>query len=168
MIPQKSPNSWSCLLTAFSIALQVPIENLINMIGHDGSEVTHAGLPEPLNRRGFHPQELIKVCLEQNLSATYIEMIPLSVPKYSSNVYYQPRIFDTGNWNWFRKNLFSTNGVIECRTAVGSGHAMAYEGQKIYADIYDPSGGKEFQLYTLEDAEQRDRFFVALWRLDKI
>ena len=40
MILQRSPNAWSCMPTAFAMAVNAPVEDLILSIGHDGSEKT--------------------------------------------------------------------------------------------------------------------------------
>ncbi len=165
MIPLKNPNAWSCLPTAFAIALGVSVEAVIATVGHDGSEITHAGLPEPLNRRGFHPQEMIKMCLLDGMSVTPIELAPQAVP--SPQVPFL-KAFDNGGWDWFKQNLFYTTGVIECRTSIGTGHAMAYQGEGYFATICDPATGKEFPFFGPEDTEKRDRWLVSLWRLEEI
>ena len=167
MKTQRNPNSWSCLPAAFATALEVPLEAVIGIVGHDGSEITHAGLPEPMNRRGFHPQELIKMCLEDEMAVTRVELFPQARP-YSDYSMSDLKSFDTGGWKWFRKSLFHSTGVIDCRTAVGTGHAMAYQGMGNHALIYDPANGDEFEFRKPEDTEGRDRFLVALWRLDEI
>lgn len=165
---QRNPNSWSCLPTAFANALNMDVELLINALGHDGSEYTHAGLPEPLCRRGFHPQELIKACLKHySLSVTRVELFPSATPNPALN---RPvKHFDIGGTDWFFENMFETNGVIECRTGVGTGHAMSYEGAVKSAWVYDPANNKPpFELRNLTDAECRDRYMFALWRLDEM
>jgi hypothetical protein len=65
----KQPNSWSCSVTAFAMALDVSIEKLICMVGHDGSEILWPELSDPLRRRGFHLQELM-------LCAVHLDYIP--------------------------------------------------------------------------------------------
>lgn len=166
MIPLKNPNAWSCLPTAFAIALGVSVEAVIATVGHDGSEITHAGLPEPLNRRGFHPQEMIKMCLQDDMSVTPIELAPQSIA--SRQIPHSPKVFDTGGWDWFTENLFYSTGVIECRTPMGRGHAMAYQGEGHFSTIYDPATGDEFLFFGPEDTEKRNRFLVSLWRLEEI
>lgn len=178
MKQQRNPNAWSCLPAAFATALDVPIEAVLGIVGHDGSEITHAGLPEPMNRRGFHPQEFIKMCLEDEMAVTRIELFPTAVPSGQGLAVMQdgesfryavtPSQFDIGGWKWFRKNIFNSTGVIDCRTAVGTGHAMAYQGMGNHALIYDPANGDEFEFRKPEDTECRGRFLVALWRLDDI
>ena len=167
MLPTKNPNAWSCLPAAFATALQVPIEAILAIVGHDGGEITHAGLGEPLCRRGFHPQEMIKMCLEDGMSVTRVELFPTSVPIISSAPY-EPKQFNTGGWDWFKQNLFHSTGVIDCRTSVGTGHAMAYQGKHSHVVFYDPAKDETFKFCKPEDTERRDRFIVALWRLDDI
>ncbi len=163
----KNPNSWSCLPAAFATVLQVPIEAVLAVVGHNGSEITHAGLPTPMNRRGFHPQEMIKMCLEDHIAVTRVELYPNAVPSQTFSIV-EPKQFDTGGWKWFNKHLFNSMGVIDCRTAVGTGHAMAYVGAGSHAVVADPATGDKFEFRTTQDAEERDRYLVALWRLDNI
>ncbi len=162
MRPLKNPNTWSCLPTAFAIVLEVSLEAVLGIVGHDGSEITHAGLPEPLCRRGFHPQEMIKMCLKDNLSVTPVELYPQAVSKVSIT---NPKLFNIGGWDWFSENLFNSVGVVECRTAAGLGHAMAYEGKENHALICDPATEEVFVFHKLSDAQHRDRFLVRLWRI---
>lgn len=49
----------NCLLAAFSKITQYTTDELIDMIGHNGSEKIFPDLPEPLCRRGFDPREFI-------------------------------------------------------------------------------------------------------------
>ena len=167
MRPTKNPNAWSCLPAAFATALQVPLEAVLAIVGHDGSEITHAGLGDPRCRRGFHPQEMIKMCLEDGMAVSCVEIFPISVP-HIELIPSEPRQFDVGGWDWFTRNLFHSSGVIDCRTAVGNGHAMAYQGMRSHARIYDPAKDETFEFRKPEDTEIRDRFLVALWRLDDI
>ena len=143
------------------------LDAVLGIVGHDGSEITHAGLPEPLNRRGFHPQEMIKMCLEDGMAVTRVELFPQA--QASSGVPHSPKRFNTGEWDWFKENLNNSVGVIECRTSAGLGHAMAYEGRGTHALICDPGrNGDVFEFHEPEDTEQRDRFLVALWRIENI
>lgn len=58
---RKQPNRWSCLLTSFSMVLDLPEGRLIEIIGHDGSEILWPDIPEPHCRRSFVIHELIRV-----------------------------------------------------------------------------------------------------------
>lgn len=54
----KQPNSWTCVPTAFSIATGIPLQEIFDRVGHDGSEIVWPKLPEPLCRRSFCVQEV--------------------------------------------------------------------------------------------------------------
>jgi len=60
----RSPWPWGCRWTAW-----------LDRIGHDGSQIVNS-LPEPLCRRGFHPQEFMDLCLDQHYAVTRIELMP--------------------------------------------------------------------------------------------
>ena len=53
MIPIKQPNPWSCYPAAVSMLTGIPIEELIEEIGHDGSKVIDPSIKVPANREAF-------------------------------------------------------------------------------------------------------------------
>ena len=77
---QLKPNKWSCAVTAFAMALHVPVQELIQEIGHDGSEIVFPELEEPMRRRGFHSQELIYAAWKRGFTVTPIELMPVIAP----------------------------------------------------------------------------------------
>src|SRR5688572_18522714 len=101
---QVKPNPWSCSITAFAMAIDRPVQELVDLIGHDGSEVVFKGYPEPTNRRGFHFQECIEACLHLGFAVTPIELFPVLQSTANSkgyfrsfNVYFGPEK-DHSNW----------------------------------------------------------------------
>jgi len=163
MLSVTNPNKWSCLPAAFAAALEVDITTILGILGHDGSEITHPDFDDPLCRRGFHPQELIKMCLQDGMLVTRVELLPCAVPIVDS----LPKYFDIGGWDWFKEQMFNTTGVLECRTATCTGHAMAYEGHGSFAMVCDPATTEvPFTFHEPKDAERRHRFITALWRID--
>lgn len=58
-------NGWNCVARAFSAASGVNYSDLIDAIGHDGSEIIWPNHPEPDNRRGFHVFECTKALYER-------------------------------------------------------------------------------------------------------
>jgi len=133
MKPQRTPNRWSCLPTAFAIALGVSVREVIERIGHDGSAVAFPGLPEPERRRGFHVQECIDVALALGVSVTPIE----AFPRHSSTVDTDPIVirFPEGNEARFCRTVETTRGVLTGR-GLRSRHAVAYD----HRLIIDPNG----------------------------
>jgi hypothetical protein len=154
--------------------LNVDVDLVIAQIGHDGSEITHAGLPEPLKRRGFHPQECIEVCMRDGLAVTQIEVNPCAVPAQAGAMPGQPTpkmfsvITDETCEDRFERHLFNSRGVIECRTTLGRGHAVAYEGYETFATISNPIDGEVFLYRETADAGAQGLYFVSLFRLDEI
>lgn len=169
MLTQKNPNAWSCLPTAFANALELQLDAVIALLGHDGSEITHPGLPDPLCRRGFHPQEFVELCLRDNLAMIQIDSHPSAMPSQQGH---SPALFPTiceeDHWERFERHLFNSEGVIDCRTRVGIGHALSYVGHSDYATIADPATGQTFEYRSKEDAESHGLHFVSLFRLDAL
>jgi hypothetical protein len=128
MILQKSPNPWSCLPTAFAMAVGINVEQLINSVGHDGGDIIWPNLPEPERRRGFHTQEIIRV-LRTGFSITPIERMSRLAPRLDVT----PRVID--NENLFDHVVKTTRGVLTGHTKT-CGHAVAYD----HGVICDPIG----------------------------
>ena len=51
-----------CLIYAFATVLDIDAETLIDLVGHDGTEIVFPGYKVPLCCRGHHPAELTYVC----------------------------------------------------------------------------------------------------------
>ncbi len=52
---KKQPNKWTCYPTAASILTKIPIQKIIETVGHDGSEKVEDG---PFSKRAFHTHEM--------------------------------------------------------------------------------------------------------------
>ena len=128
MLMQKSPNGWSCLATAFAIGLNIRVEELIRMVGHDGSEIIN-DLDEPYCRRSFHPQEISVVCLNHRIAVIPMERNPVSVVPKDGSVY-------EIQWNPIPELIHNHDGVIVGTWPNSKSHA-AYLYDKI---VYDPNG----------------------------
>jgi len=81
----KQPNSWSCLLTAFAMATESTPEDLIAMIGHDGSEIIWPDLPEGYQHRAFHPEELFECALDLGFKVFTVEARPCCISEKQDN-----------------------------------------------------------------------------------
>ena len=127
MILQLAPNRWSCLPTAFAIAIGCPIENLIKSIGHDGSEIIWPNFPEPTCRRGFHVQELIAVLYRCGYSVTPVETFSRIAPNKFTHT------LTIDNNETFSEVVKATRGVQTGFTD-RCGHAVAYD----HGIILDP------------------------------
>jgi hypothetical protein len=156
---QTKPERWMCLPASFAMALDIPLADVLHDVGHDGSQIVWPQLPEPMCRRGFHPQELIDVCLARGYAATRIELAPaMTTVTGGPELHLFP---DERAWTRFIQAIQNSLGVIE---GVGfrSGHAVAYD----HGHIFDPDGVD--YAYAREACEQRGLFTQHLWRIDKI
>ena len=126
------PNLWSCSIAAAAMILDINIQTLIGIIGHDGSEIVFPKLQEPGNRRGFHIQEIIDCAIELGYFVTPIEILPYSTPDGKNEF---PINFSEGNSHRLLKYVSKTKGIL---TGLGNKwyHAMAWDGK----NIYDPNG----------------------------
>lgn len=121
------PNRWSCLPTSFAMACNVPLEKILEIIGHDGSQIIWPELPEPKRRRTFHVQECIWAAWKLGFCVTTFEAAPqLAVSEY--DVIELLTTYDYAD-------LLSRKGVM---TGIvnGNRHAVAYNDQV----VYDPNG----------------------------
>jgi hypothetical protein len=155
----RKPERWMCLPASFAMALDIPLEAIFKETGHDGSEIVWPQLPEPMRRRGFHPQELVHVCLSRGYAATPVELFPVTCAVLGGFEY--EHAYPDGNWARFTRVINQSRGVL---TGSGSrcGHAVAYE----HGHIFDPDGC-EYD-YSREACEHRNFHASCLWRLDKI
>lgn len=140
MKPQLKPNRWSCSVTAFAMAMDIPVKHLIQRIGHDGGEIIWPDLPEPTCRRGFHVQELIEQCHFDGLTCTPIELMPSIAPMDGHAEYNVLPVREA--LHRFELAMCSSQGVLECR-GERSWHAMAYED----GVMFNPDDGRVYDFY---------------------
>ena len=110
---QPKPQRWMCLPASFAMALDIPLADVLRDVGHDGGSIVWPNLPEPICRRGFHPQELIDICLSRGYAVTRIELAPAmaTVPNGP-----ELRLFtDKCAWQRFVQVIRTSLGVIEGR-----------------------------------------------------
>ena len=156
---QRKTARWMCLPASFAMALDLPLASVLQVVGHDGSEIIWPALPEPICRRGFHPQELIDVCLAHGYAATLIELAPCVTPAYDNPI---RRVWpDDMAWPRFISEIHISQGVIE-GVGMRCGHAVAYD----HGRIFDPDGIE--YAYSVQACEGRDFYTQRLWRIDRI
>ncbi len=150
---------WQCAVTAFAMALGVPVMDLMERLGHDGGEIIFPDLPEPANRRSHNIYELIQVATDLGYAVTPVPLRPAIVP--AGNLQRQVLIdADEENWGRFTRHLLTSSGVIECQ-GPRCYHLLAYD----RGYIFDPDGF-EFP-YSREACEQRGLYTYCLWRVER-
>ena len=127
------------------MTLGVPIDELIKMVGHDGSEIIWPELPEPLRRRGHHPQEMIYAAYMLGFSVTPFEAFPVSLGKRGANPFVVPMIPQAEER--MRRLMHGDRGVITGQSPKRFPHAVAWTGHA----IIDPAeGGYEIDDFHME------------------
>ena len=151
---------WQCAVTAFAMALDIPVANLIERLGHDGGMIVFPDLAEPANRRGHSIYELIHTAVELGFAVT---PMPLRAAITPANDPRRQFILgtDADNWTRFTTQLRNARGVVEC-SGPRVYHMIAFD----HGRIYDPDGC-EF-LYSREACERRNLYTYCLWRVDRI
>lgn len=121
------PNGWSCLPTSLAMLLGREPREIIEAIGHDGSEICFPDKEPPENRRAFHAQEIVDVALANFETPIFIMKQPDELPVHPDR---------------FSNYLASAPGILLGVGQVGSPHAVAWDGER----IWDPRGEK----YTID------------------
>lgn len=120
----KQRNRWECLAVATAIVMNIPVDYIIKMIGHDGSEIINKNR-DPLNRRGIHMQEVISLAFDMGYRPVRLEYLPSS--RHGQHIYMLPS----------QQNKIDTiiasggRGILETQHIYGMGHAFAVIDSKI-------------------------------------
>lgn len=132
MTLQLQPNKWSCLVTAFAMALDINVNDLIKSLGHDGSEIKFPELGER-GRRGHHTQEIVDLCIKNGIKVVLIEAAPLG-----RHVGVEDQFYLTNDEMNFRMAYYLEHyyGVLCGMCSDTVAHAVAWNGES----IYNPSG----------------------------
>jgi hypothetical protein len=133
MILQNQPNRWSCLPTSLAMLSDKSFNEIIALIGHDGSEIVFKDLPEPQCRRSFLIEEI------QYITPTLgFVLVP-----YFPGVVYKPqeKLSIQVDFPQLGAKMMERDGIIfgypMGRTL---GHVVAWSA--LEALIYDPNGTK--------------------------
>jgi len=148
-----------CLPTAFAMALDMPVADLLVAVGHDGSDIIFPGVAEPLCRRSIHIQELIDIALARGFAVTPIELFPTLVPAADSPLKHTVA-YRHGNWRRFADTIAQSRGVID-GAGRHCGHAVAYD----HGRIFDPQGFAYD--YARRTCEAHHFYTRCAWRIDR-
>ena len=144
------PNNWSCVPSAFATALNIEIDTLLELIGHDGSEIIFSDLQEPLCYRGFHIQELVYALwvLGYNVVSFEVEPLAFTDEQHVFTLTFTPEDFE---------RVMSDSIGVGCGRIADTEktHAFAWNGSK----CYDPTGFiyplSRFDLYSYHAISKR-------------
>ena len=149
------PNLWTCTPTSFAMVFGTPLKQVLESIGHDGSKIEWPDEPEPKCRRGFHPQELVRLAHDLGYSATPIELFPVL-----NNISVVQEDYWADTWSYFYSIIQNNTGVIE-----GQGHRCRHCVAYCNGYIYDPMG--EIYPYSREACESRDFYTQCAWIVER-
>lgn len=159
MLLQQRPEPWMCMPLAFAMAMDMPVDDLLAEIGHDGSRIAFPNLPEPACRLGFHIQEMILIALKRGMAVTPVELFP--VLQSADGRQTQTILYPTNNWALFARTIKTSRGVID-GTGFRFGHMVAYD----HGRIFDPRG-HEYD-YSRVACEAHQFFTRCAWRVDPL
>ena len=146
---QIKPNRWSCSVTALAMTLETPVQQIIDEIGHDGSQIVYPDLPEPMCHRGFHSQELIHIAWQHGFNVTPFELFPSIRPAMGQ---YDSIIVEyVDNWHRFISLIKNEMGILE-----GTGRRCRHAVHFRRGEIRDPDGHQ--YTYSRESCEKRGFF----------
>lgn len=152
MLIVESPNSWSCMPAAFATATGIPLDTLLESIGHDGSEIIFPDLEDPLCRRTFNTQEIAFALFQFEWLVTTYDVNWISIVDDDHAFEVTPVNASTLLEPIMRDSIGVVAGIVK---TTGNRHAAAWDGRL----LYDPSGF----IYVL------DRFKIeSYFRLSKI
>jgi hypothetical protein len=135
----RSPKRGWCLPTAFAMCLDIVPQDVVDKIGHDGQEVINPDKDEPECFRGFHTQELIDACVMLGHWVTQIQCCP----GHDTGPIWQVDKVQSRTEMYL---MLPHRMVITGYGKSNVGHAVAYQGGK----IYDPVG----KVYGIEASTQ--------------
>jgi hypothetical protein len=159
---QANPNGWSCLPTAFAMAVNKPVTWFIGQIGHPGAE-------EPYEQKGlkagFHEQECIEVVTSMGFACTPIELVPTISP-FADGRQARPIYFGLGiddNWHRLLTHMKGARGVLTgIYKPKEMGHAVAWDGERIYDSN---RGGK---IYSFADTYKYGFVPRCFWKIQRV
>jgi len=159
MILQKQPNQWSCVVTSAAMILEIPVEQLIDDIGHDGSEILFPHLTDHLSRRSFHPQEISVAALKYGWACSLMEIWPAF---YDTKLNKNFKIGDSLHAKHLFYIIAHEHACIlfgELKNDNGR-HAVACDN----GIIYDPVGN----ICNLENYPMEFEMFMPFFKIDKV
>lgn len=133
------------------MAVRVQVADMLDMIGHDGSEVVWPDLSDPHCRRGHHTQECLAASLMFGYAFTPMLPTLVSAPSLHVEPYFTETILGVPTNERFDATVNHFTGVLCGQTNSGAGHAVAFDAGRIYDPdgfIY-PYGDINFQPYQL-------------------
>lgn len=125
----KSRNGWSCLLASAAMAFGCDMDEILNFLGHTGSEQGQTG-----DRRGFHIQEIARFA-NWHVNANLVPVEPKFAISTPNGDY-----FTSSQTAYFESRIRMWPAILEGYTP-RCGHACYWDGNRIMdpRGVYDPT-----------------------------
>lgn len=131
----KQPNKWSCSIASLAMLLDLSFDQVIQEIGHDGSELWWSDDPRP--QRAFSIQELIDVALRHGIALIQIDGCPATSDSKGD----RPRpIFPDSFETRLMSHMEGNKGLVTGYYAPDKFHMVAWDGSK----VHDPMDGRVY------------------------
>ncbi len=119
---------------AIAMILDRPLDEILQTLGHDGSEILWSNRPEPKNRRGHGIQECIDLALSFGVALVDI----LANPVFDDGT--TPVFSEEFGQQRFNNYLNQYDGLLYGVTATDTGHVLVWKDQM----LWNPGDGKSF------------------------
>lgn len=151
----RSTKSWNCVLAAAAMVLGTTVQELEEIIGHDGSEIINPELKPPGDRKGFHMQEIIDAANNLGYAVTVIDARPIQTATGRDKFEINFPNFKSAE-DRFRHYLDNNIGILCGIAPSGYWHGVAWDGK----NVYDPQG----RVYSLSDIKIKVQLFWVFSR----
>ena len=139
LLKQEGPH---CLIYAVAMVLDLAPEEVIQRLGHDGTEVWWDEVAAPFNCRGVHIQECLDVAHDLGLTLMHIDALPYQRPNPQTEA--RPLWEPEGAIARFERYLSLYNAILVGERVrmdgTSGGHAVAWDKHMIYdpiGEVYD-------------------------------
>lgn len=151
------PNRWSCGSTSLAMVLGLSHEEVIQGLGHDGSQLLPEPLdrlPEPLCRTGFHIPEFVDLALKHGVTLIEIPSSYEQIILHRGLEYvWEPGIDHQARLSHYMKRY---SGLVVIQPSAKNLHMVAWD--HISQMIFDPDRGS---IRPLEDVAEIITFWAA-------
>ena len=148
----QKPGEQKCLTYCTAMLLDLPIEIVENMIGHDGMEVLWPERSGNERYRGVHIQEIQDVFISYGKAIFPIEKFPYLAP--IDDTRFAKAVFDSERSVMrFYARLIGHTGILIYRS-----HAKVLD---VYGSIYDPSNKEILQITPRQVSSCREAWLLG-------
>jgi len=151
MVIKVQPNRWTCIPAAFATLLDMEIQTLLELVGHDGSEIIFDDLGEPYKRRAFLVQEFSLALW--SLGYFVGDFLARPIAYTDQDHWYELKYHNSDVV--FKEIMFNSIGVILGKTQTENAHATAWNGEKCYDSTGFIYPLEKYEIYSYHPVMKR-------------